>query len=288
MQDYRAGPEVKAETPVQATLRRAMFVLLVTVSLGALIVGKAEVYVFDWVKSAVGDLLAPVLYAVTVPVRAARDVGSNLGRVAALTEENDWLRAENARLRQWQALARRLDGQNRELRRLLRFDPGEEVRMVAAHVIADTGGPYARSLLMDAGSRQGVRPDQAVVSGEGLVGRVMSAGLRSARVLLITDRRSHVPVLAGQDRVHAILVGDNGNRPKLRFLPRNATVAPGDIVVTSGRGGVFPPGLPVGDVGPAMRSGDRVDVVPHVDWTRLQFVRVIDRTPSGFDMRVEE
>ena len=288
MQEYRAGPEVKAETPVQATLRRAMFALLVTIALGALVIGKAEVYVFDWVKSAVGDLLAPVLYTVTVPVRAARDIGSNLGRVAALTEENNLLRAENARLRQWQALARRLDGQNRELRRLLHFDPGEAVRTVSAQVIADTGGPYARSLLMDAGDRQGVRIDQAVVSGEGLVGRVMSAGIRSARVLLITDRRSHVPVLAGPQRVHAILVGDNGARPLLRFLPRNAALSPGDVVVTSGRGGVFPPDLPVGDVGAAARSGGRVEVVPHVDWTRLHFVRVIDRAAPDIAMAVEE
>ena len=288
MQEHRAGPEVKAETPVQATLRRAMFALLVTVALVALIVGKAEVYIFDWVKSAVGDLLAPVLHTVTVPVRAARDIGSNLGRVAALTEENAQLRAENARLRQWQVLARRLDGQNRELRRLLRFVPGEEVRTVAARVIADTGGPYARSMLMDAGSRQGVRPDQAVISGEGLVGRVMSAGVRSARVLLITDRRSHVPVLAGPNRVHAILVGDNGTRPHLRFLPRNAALASGDAIVTSGRGGVFPPGLPVGDVGTAILSGSGVEVVPHVDWTRLEFVRVIDRGIPDFAALTEE
>jgi len=288
LQEHRAGPEVKAETPVQATLRRAMFVLLVTIALGALVIGKAEVYVFDWVKGAVGDLLAPVLHAVTVPVRAARDVGSNLGRVAALTEENSLLRAENARLRQWQMLARRLDGQNRELRRLLRFDAGEEVRTIAARVIADTGGPYARSLLMDAGGRQGVRPEQAVISAEGLVGRVMSAGVRSARVLLITDRRSHVPVLAGPNRVHAILVGDNGIRPHLRFLPRNAALAPGDVVVTSGRGGVFPPGLPVGDVGTAVKSGGGVEVVPHVDWTRLEFVRVVDRGVADFTSLVEE
>ncbi|MCY3673096.1 MAG: rod shape-determining protein MreC [Alphaproteobacteria bacterium] len=277
MQEHRAGPEVKAETPVQATLRRAVFALLVTVSLVALVVGKAEVYVFDWVKSGVGDVLAPVLQTVTLPVRAARDIGSNLGRVAALTEENAQLREENARLRQWQALALRLDGQNRELRRLLRFDPGEEIRTVAARVIADTGGPYARSMLMDAGSRQGVRADQAVISGEGLVGRVMSAGARSARVLLITDRRSHVPVLAGPDRVHAILVGNNSARPHLRFLPRNAALAAGDVIVTSGRGGIFPPGLPVGDVSAAAHSGSGVEVVPHVDWTRLEFVRVIDR-----------
>ncbi len=288
MQEYRAGPEVKAETPLQATLRRAMFVLLVTVSLVALVVGKAEVYVFDWVKSAVGDVLAPVLRTVTLPMRAARDVGGNLGRVAALTEENARLREENARLRQWQALARRLDGQNRELRRLLRFDPGDAVSMVAARVIADTGGPYARSLLMDAGSRQGVRRDQAVISGEGLVGRVMSAGLRSARVLLITDRRSHVPVLAGANRVHAILVGNNSARPHLRFLPRNAVLATGDVIVTSGRGGVFPPGIPVGDVGAPTGSGAVVEVVPHADWARLEFVRVIDRGAPDIAARVEE
>ncbi len=288
MQEYRAGPEVKAETPLQATLRRAMFALLVTLSLVALVVGKAEVYVFDWVKSAVGDLLAPVLQTVTLPMRAARDIGGNLGRVAALTEENARLREENARLRQWQALARRLDGQNRELRRLLRFDPGEAVSMIAARVIADTGGPYARSLLMDAGSRQGVRRDQAVISGEGLVGRVMSAGLRSARVLLITDRRSHVPVLAGPDRVHAILVGNNSARPHLRFLPRDAALAVGDVIVTSGRGGVFPPGVPVGDVGVPVRSGAVVDVVPHADWMRLEFVRVIDRGAPDSFAAVEE
>ncbi len=288
MQEHRAGPEVKAETPVQATLRRAMFVLLVTVALGALVVGKAEVYVFDWVKSAVGDLLAPVLHTVTVPVRAARHIGGNLGRVAALTEENAQLRAENAQLRQWQALARRLDGQNRELRRLLRFDPGDEVRTVAARVIADTGGPYARSMLLDSGSRQGIRPDHAVISGEGLVGRVMSAGIRSARVLLITDRRSHVPVLAGPNRVHAILVGDNDGRPHLRFLPRNAALAAGDVVVTSGRGGVFPPGLPVGDVGAGIQSASGVEVVPHVDWTRLEFVRVVDRGISDYAALAEE
>ena len=275
MQEHRAGPEVRAETPVQATLRRAVFALLVTVSLVALVVGKAEVYVFDWIKSGVGDLLAPVLQAVALPVRAARDIGGNLGRVAALTEENARLREENARLRRWRALARRLDGQNRELRRLLRFDPGGTVHTVAARVIADTGGPYARSMLMDAGSRQGVRAGQAVISGEGLVGRVMAAGARSARVLLITDRRSHVPVLAGPDRVHAILAGDNGARPALRFLPRHAALAAGDAIVTSGRGGVFPPGLPVGDVSAAARGG--VEVAPHVDWTRLEFVRVIDR-----------
>jgi len=288
LREQRARPEVKAETPVQATLRRAMFVLLVTLSLGALVIGKAEIYVFDWVKSAVGDLLAPVLDAVAMPVRTARELGANIGRVSALTEENARLRAENAQLRRWQALARRLDGQNRELRRLLDFDPGEEVRTVAARAIADTGGPYARSLLVDAGRRQGIRANQAVVSGEGLIGRVMTAGVRSARVLLITDRRSHVPVLAGVNRVHAILVGDNSARPYLRFLPHNAAIAAGDVVVTSGRGGIFPAGLPVGDVSAAPRPGGEVGVAPHVDWTRLQFVRIIDRAAPALAMLAEE
>ncbi len=280
MWERRAGPEVKAETPVRATLRRALFALLVAASMGALIIGKAEVYVFDGLKGAVGDLLAPVLDAVTAPVRAARAVGGNLGRIAALTEENGRLRAENARLRQWRALARRLDGQNRELQRLLSLEPGGEVRMVTARVIADTGGPYARSLLIDAGRRQGVRPDGAVISGEGLVGRVIWAGMRSARILLITDRRSQVPVLAGPNRVHAILVGDNDARPYLRFLPRNAAIAPGDVIVTSGHGGLFPPGLPVGDAGATRRPDGGLAVLPHVDWTRLQFVRVVERSAA--------
>ena len=83
-------------------------------------------------------------------------------------------------------------------------------------------------------------------------------------------------------------MGDNGIRPHLRFLPRNAALATGDVVVTSGRGGVFPPGLPVGDVGTAVKSGGGVEIVPHVDWTRLEFVRVVDRGMADFTSLVEE
>ena len=110
--------------------------------------------------------------------------------------------------------------------------------------------------------------------GGGLAGRAAAVGLRSARVLLITDINSRVPVVVEASRHRAILTGDNSGLPRLAFLPANAAVRSGDMVVTSGHGGVFPPGLPVGRIS---RSDDGVvRVQPFVKFERLEFVRVVD------------
>jgi len=112
------------------------------------------------------------------------------------------------------------------------------------------------------------------VSGAGLAGRVATVGYRSARILLITDINSRVPVLIESSRDRAILSGDNSGMPRLIFLPANASIKAGDRVVTSGHGGVFPPGLQVGQI---VSSSDGVmRVKPNVSFDQLEFVRLID------------
>ena len=270
----RAGPEVKTETNLRATLRRFAYGLLVAVTLGALVVGKVEIYVFDGFKGLVGDVVAPIVDAMAAPLRLVRVLGDHLGGIGVLAEENAELRVENARLLQWQTLARRLDSENRELRALLKLELDAAATAVAARALEDTGGAFARSLLLNAGRRQGVARDQTVISGDGLVGRIMQVGARASRALTIVDGRSRIPVLVGKERHRAILVGDNGPRPHLRFLPRGILPSEGDAVITSGRSGVFPAGLPVGEVVSVDSSEPRVRA--HVDWGRLEFVRIVD------------
>jgi rod shape-determining protein MreC len=118
-----------------------------------------------------------------------------------------------------------------------------------------------------------------VLTGEGLVGRVLEAGQRVSRVLLITDLNSRIPVRIERTRVRAILVGDNTDRPLLEYLPSHDVVAPGDRVVTSGDAGVFPPGLAIGEVVAVTETGVRVR--PFVDWNRLELVRVADFALPG-------
>jgi len=163
--------------------------------------------------------------------------------------------------------------QNASLRGLLNLAPDGMLSYVTARVVADSGGIFVRSMLVNAGARHGVAKGHAVLSGEGLAGRIGAVGDRSARVLLITDLNSKIPVVIESTRVRGLVAGDNSARPKLVFLPPNATAAVGDRIVTSGHGGGLPAGLPVGEV--AAVGSDGIRVRPFADLDRLDYLRVV-------------
>lgn len=242
-----------------------------------MLVGKIETVLIEQVRMRATDAITPALDFLSRPVAGFAAAVESLDELASLREENARLRAENERLIHWQLLARRLEGENQSLRDLLRLKPGPPARHIAARVVADTGGAFARSVLVNAGTLDGVMAKQAVLSADGLVGRVVQVGQRSARVLLISDLNSRIPVVVGDRRLHAILAGTNEDRPVLRHFVGGDAVSPGDFVMTSGQGGVFPPGLPIGTVARgAPESGEEAEVVPLVDWHRLEFVRIVD------------
>jgi rod shape-determining protein MreC len=115
---------------------------------------------------------------------------------------------------------------------------------------------------------------QAALTAEGLVGRVSEIGSRAARILLITDLNSRVPVVVDGTRQRAILAGDNSARPSLRYVDAGGTMRIGDRIVTSGQGGVFPPGLPVGIVASVDTEGARVE--PYATLSRVDYLRLVD------------
>ena len=189
-------------------------------------------------------------------------------------DANQKLRQERDRLLHWQALARKLETENRALKGLLNFNAGPEPRFIAARVVADTGGAFAHSLILNAGERAGVRKGQAAVTGDGLIGRISGVGSRSSRLLLITDLNSRIPIVIESTRIRAVLAGTNAGRPRMIHLPTGAMVAIGDRVVTSGHGGVFPNGLPVGVV--TSVNDDIIEIQPYVNRERIEYVRVLD------------
>jgi rod shape-determining protein MreC len=129
-------------------------------------------------------------------------------------------------------------------------------------------------ILVNVGSADRVARGQAVITGEGLVGRLTEVGTRAARVLLINDLNSRIPVTVESTHGNAVLAGDNSERPRLIYLAAGDAVKVGDRVVTSGEGGVFPPGLPVGVVAAIDAVGPRVE--PYVDMSQLTYVMVVD------------
>ncbi len=196
-----------------------------------------------------------------------------------LYQDNRRLERDNARLLQWQQVALKLSADDRDLRRLLKVVPENAVSYVTARVIANSGGNFVRTLMVDAGTDQGLARGQAAISGEGLVGRLTEVGSRAARVLLITDLNSRIPVVVEGSHASAVLAGDNSARPRLIYATAADTIKIGDRIVTSGEGGVFPPGLPVGVVAGLDPGGARIE--PYVELSQLGYLLVIDYGLSG-------
>lgn len=270
----RTGSVLRFATPLKALIQRFAFLALVATTFGLMLLGKADMVLVEGIRTTATDAVAPILDAFSRPAATVGRIVDRARELAALREENARLREQNERLLQWQQVARKLEAENRTLRGLLRLAPDPSVSFISARVIADSGGAFARSLLINAGARDGVRKGQAVVTGEGLVGRIAAVGDRSARVLLITDLNSRIPVVVDSTRERAVLAGDNSDRPQLQRLGIDARVWPGERIVTSGHGGAFPPGLPVGIVASVTETEIRVQ--PYVEWSRLEYVRVVD------------
>jgi len=259
--------------------QRFAFLSLVMASFALMLLGKADTALVEHIRLGVGDAVAPVLDVVSRPASSIAEVVASMRDLMALRSENARLRDDNAKLMHWQTVARQLDNENRALRSQLNYVPDPDPSFITARVIGDTGGAFVHSMLLNAGTHDGVRKGQAVIAGEALVGRVAEVGERSSRVLLLTDINSHLPVMLEGSRAKAILTGENTDRPRLNYLSQNTNAAPGDRVVTSGHGGVFPPGMPIGVIS-SVQDGI-VHVEPFVHRHQLEYVTVVDYGLAG-------
>lgn len=268
-----------ATQQLRTFVARFALVLLVVAAFIAMLIGKADSVLVENARVLALDLASPALEAIARPVAAANRAIADLKEFASLREENARLREENSRLLAWQTAARRLENENERLRELARFREGPEAAYITARVVGDSVSAYVRGALLNVGRKSGVAAGQAVVTGEGLAGRIAEVGENSARVLFVTDVNSRLPVMIERTRERAILAGDNSPQLRLTLLQSVGGVQRGDRIITSGHGGSFPVGIPVGEV---IDTGEgRVRVRPFADFSRLEFVRVVDYAISG-------
>jgi rod shape-determining protein MreC len=180
-------------------------------------------------------------------------------------------------MRSWKEAAVQLEQQNAKLlaQNNVRLDP--KLTSVSGVVLADSGSPFRQSVLLNVGSRDGIVDGWATMDGLGLAGRISGVGKSTSRVVLLTDPSSLMPVTIQPSGQKALLTGDNTPLPLLDFLESPEQVRPGDRVVSSGDGGVFPSGLLVGQV--AQGNDRRLRVRLAADYERLDFLRVLRSHP---------
>jgi rod shape-determining protein MreC len=260
--------------PIRSVIGRFAVISLMVVAFALMLVGKAEVVVVDRTRAAVINAAAPVLDVLSRPITSATAAYHHVAGLFDAYSENQALKAEIARLKSLEQVSAKLAAENNMLRALTRFQPDGALNFVSARVVGEGGGPFVRSVLINAGARDGVARGQAVIDGDGLIGRITDVGSGASRILLLTDLNSRVPVVIEDTRERAILAGDNTEQPALAYLPPDARISTGQRVVTSGSGGALPPGLPVGTVVVGRDGVPRVQ--PFVAWNKLEFVRIVD------------
>ncbi len=272
----RAGS--REETALTRTVHRILLGLVVLVSIVLLILWRTDNPRLERLRMELADALLPSMSFVNQPIEFASGLVRDSRNFLDVYGQNRDLRREIERLRAWRETARQLEEENAQLRALNNVRLPPRTTFVTGDVVADSGGPFRQSALVNVGTRDRVLDGSAAVDGNGLVGRVVGVGQRAARILLLTDFSSRVPVVVQPSGRQAILAGDGTPAPRLEFLETTEQINPGDQVRTSGDGGVFPPGLPVGQV--MALPGNRWRVSLNADYERLEFVRLLRHTPD--------
>jgi len=241
----------------------------------------------DWIDRAqqfAADGITPMLNVAVKPIDLAVGMVDSVADLWHVHEENQQLKVENDRLRQWQQVAAQLEVENRALGGLLGYHAPAATTVAVARVVADQSSFFNRSVLAALGAKDGIRKNQSVIDDRGLVGRVQEVGQKSARILLITDSASRIPVVIERSGLQALAIGTNRDFLDLDFLDDKVTIEIGDRLLTSGNGGVFPPGLLLGVVTSLEKDGPQIKPIAVLE--RLVMVRVLT-SGDVFDPRFD-
>ena len=258
-------------------LGRLMLGALVVMLLGLFLLWRIDSPRVERLRMEITDRVISNFATITAPVTSAVNILRSARGYTRIYQQNQELRRELQQMKAWKEAALQREQENARLLDLnnVRLDP--KFTKITGVVLADSGSPFRQTVLLNIGRRDGIVDGWAAIDGIGLVGRIAGVGERSSRVILLTDTSSRIAVSIESNGQRAMIVGDNTSRPPLEFLEAPETVRPGDRIVTSGDGGVFPSGLLVGQV--TQTQSGRLRVRLAADIQRLEFLRVLRHQP---------
>jgi rod shape-determining protein MreC len=254
-------------------LRRLVLAVLVLILTGIFLLWRIDSPRVERFRAQVTDQIVPNLDWAMAPVTGTINLVRDFQSYRRIVEQNSELRRELRQMQSWKEAALQLEQENARLLDLnnVRLDP--RLTYITGVVLADSGSPFRQSVLLNVGARDGIVEGWATMDGIGLVGRISGVAQNTSRVIMVTDASSRIPAVIQPSGQRAIVAGDNSAAPPIDFLENPDLVRPGDRVVTSGDGGVFPAGLLMGQV--AADPGGRLRVRLAADYERLEFLRVL-------------
>lgn len=266
-----------------APMRRLLLSVVVLCLIAVFVVWRIDSPRVERLRAQITDSLVPNMDWAMAPVTGTVNLLRDFQSYRQMAEQNAELRRELRQMHAWKEAALQLEQENARLLDLNNVQLDPRLTYITGVVLADSGSPYRQSVLLNIGRRDGIIDGWAAMDGIGLVGRISGVAANTSRVLLLTDANSRVPAVIQPSGQRAMVAGDNSPRPLVDFIENRDSVRPGDRVVSSGDGGVFPAGLLIGAL--EVDPGGRLRVGLAADYERLEFLRVLRHTgtPSVSD-----
>jgi rod shape-determining protein MreC len=262
-------------------LRQRSGYLFLAVMLGHVILISAQVNSRSGVpvlEAVTFGIFSEAQRAMSGAVSGVRRVWSGYIGLRRVKEENDALKRDLAAAQIAAQEQRALASRARGLEKLLELRDRTSLQTTAAEIIGTAPTPDFRTVTIDKGTRDGLRPDMAVIAPAGVVGRIVVPSARSAKVQLLVDRNAAAGAVVERSRAQGVVVGAGGERLEMEYVSEVYDIVVGDVVVTSGIDGIYPKGFVIGRIESLERSGGaykRIVVRPAVDFNGLEEVLVV-------------
>lgn len=219
------------------------------------------------------DRFLPSSEWIMAPLTRTVNVIQDFQSYQSLYDQNQQLRRELQQMKSWKEAALQLEQENARLLDLNKLQLDAQLTWISGIVRADSGSPFRQSVLLNVGGQDGIQNGWAAMDGLGVVGRIAGVGEKTSRVILLTDPYSQIPAVIQPSRENALVVGDNTSDPLVDFIDNADLVRAGDRIVTSGNGGVLPPGLLIGQL--VVDPNGRLRARLSADYERLEYLRVL-------------
>ncbi len=262
-------------------LKRFMFAGLFTIALLLILVHKVDIGIISGLSKTVLLITSPIIRVATLPSDGISYLYKKTSEIFNIYEENERLKKENDSLYLLKEKLNALKAENNTLKNLLHHFDIPNTKSYTAYVIAENGNAYSNSFIIYLGkNKDKIKQGYAVVNQSGLIGKIDLVSNSYAKVSLITDINSKIPVVSAKSRDRGILVGQNTDKLNLIFTPLLAELHKGDLLVTSGIGGGLPPNIPVAKI--QKLDADKIIAKPLFVPSKIEIVKIIayDVMPS--------
>ena len=266
------GIAIRSALLHKGTKQKFSLFALVVASIIFIFLETIETKPLNYLRSFIKDAIYRGSQVVSVPSRSFSDLTGFITNHINVYKNYTELKKENNELKNKISNSDFLELENTQLRKLIEEQVTSESNFVSARVLLDKQSPYLNSFIINIGSNKNIKNGMAVLHGKNFVGRIVDVNFFSSRVLLVSDLNSKIPIISDPSSNHAILSGHGKDKPTLEYLPENHSLKNGDKIYTSGKEGIFSPGIPVGEA--QIKKDNIVEILLFSDLSQISFVNV--------------